>query len=198
MSLFFSVARADVLLEPIVGSKSNQIVIENGKSGNGDGVGYGARAGYEVPIGHILSWQLGTEYLKTSVKNLGASYDDFNMHEWGVFTGIKFRKFLRFYGGYTFSGQAELYDPTRADWIQLSEVQGTMIGVGLHHLWESFTLTPFSGAKRQKIPFTPLTWITFNLEKRQGTFGSVKNATDAKKIGEYDSILVSLSLQISL
>ncbi len=100
--VFGTNARADLLIEPLVGYSFGKFTTD--AAGYDDatinGTSYGGRLGYSN-----LGFQLGVDYLNSNM-NVKDDNDDLKASEWAGFVGFKFPILLRVYAGYIFSGTA--------------------------------------------------------------------------------------------
>lgn len=175
--IFFNVissARADLLVEPLVGYNFAQMKYKStsdNESFSGSGVGYGGRLGFQQ-----LGFQLGLDYLKSSIHINDDAFDsNVDSSEWAAFVGYEFPFFFRIYAGYIFSATGEYKDETKNK-VELSEGSGSKLGIG----------------------FTGLPLVAINLEYRSGKFDKFEVAgsegnTDVK----YNSILLSVSVPLT-
>jgi hypothetical protein len=172
-------ARADLLIEPALGSASGRLNFDLGKEST-SGMNIGGRLGYQKN-----GFQFGLDYLGSfmfgdddDVDNLSISSSD-----WAAFTGYQFPHILRIYGGYIFKSIASYsynffyddYGDSRR--VELENGYGPMVGVS----------------------FTELPLININFEIRQVSWDKYNsdNYTVNKKI-THNTYLVSVSFPITL
>jgi hypothetical protein len=166
---FLSQAKAAILVEPLVGTTVLYKLMPDAASEEQGQLGsaYGGRLGFQK-----LGFQLGVDYLNSSVKMQDKNFDDnLKMEEWAAFVGIKLPILFRLYGGYIFSSQA----------TGKSQDQ-------------DYTYNKGSGAK-VGLGFTGIPFINLNLEYRYGSFsqfelGGVKSDEDTK----YSAVMFTVSL----
>lgn len=166
-------ADAGLLIEPVVGFSSLKFETDTASSSQEDatGLSMGGRLGYQN-----LGFQLGLDYLQSSLSVDDNNYKDLNVSEFGGFVGFEFPVLLRVYAGYMFSVNGETKIGTQS--VEFSEGNGTKFGVG----------------------FTGLPFVDINFEYRKGTFGHY----DAGVLGSgdidttYSAYMISLSLPFVL
>ena len=124
--VFGTNARADLLIEPLVGYSYGRFTTEipGEDDATAKGPSYGGRLGYSN-----LGFQLGVDYLNSTL-DLADTSDNLKASEWAGFIGFKFPILLRAYAGYIFSGTGELGN------MDLSKGTGPKFGLG-------FTGLPF-------------------------------------------------------
>lgn len=167
---FFSIqpARAELLLEPVLGYNVGSKLKLSDEDFSGSGVGYGGRIGFQK-----LGFQIGLDYLSSTIAIDDDSFDDdLQMEEWAAFVGYELPILLRVYAGYIFSATADSKDDLLGK-HEFSEGSGAKFGLG----------------------FTGLPIIDINVEYRSGTFGKyeVGGAEGAGGDPKYSSILLALS-----
>ncbi len=182
-----SQARADLLIEPVVGySMGINGEFAKGKvSGGGtttkdsfsggSGGSFGGRLGFQK-----LGFQIGADYLHSSINpDDKALKGNLSFDEWAGFVGFEFPILLRVYGGYIFSaeGQGKYVSAGTTQKLTLKDGSGVKAGLG-------FTLLPF---------------LDINLEYRHGTFGEWK-AGSTKVTGDvnYSVYMIGLSLPFTI
>lgn len=165
---FSSQAKADLLVEPVVGfNLGSKFEIENSDSyTGGTGGAFGARLGYQN-----LGFQLGLDYLNSSINMDDNDFDEnVSLSEFAGFVGFEFPILVRVYAGYIFSANGET---TKNDaTVKVTEGTGTKFGIG----------------------FTGLPFIDINLEFRSGKFGSLESdGTEFNNEVTYQSMMLGLS-----
>ena len=172
--LFSFQAKAEILIEPLVGYNLATSIDIDGQDNytGGSGLGFGGRLGYQK-----LGFQLGLDYLHSDID---LNDDDFgknvSMNEFAAFAGFEFPLLVRIYAGYIFSatGDSSYYDDfgMRKD-LELSGGTGSKFGIG----------------------FTGLPFLCINLEYRRGKFDEydLGNTTVGEDV-TYSSYLLSLSV----
>lgn len=173
--LFFaSTARADLLIEPVVGYNFNAVVdFEGGERySGGTGPSFGGRLGYQN-----LGLQLGLDYLNSSLDLDDEDIDkNIDSNEWAAFVGFKFPIFLRVYAGYIFSATAETEDSLGQEY-EFSKGSGYKAGIG----------------------FTGLPFVNINVEYRSGTFDEIEvDGAEADNSADFQSIMIGLSLPFAI
>jgi hypothetical protein len=172
--IFGQAARADLLVEPVIGYNFNtKVDFEGGENYSGGmGPAFGGRLGYQN-----LGLQLGVDYLSSVIDMDDNDFDDdVNLTEVGGFVGFKFPILLRAYAGYIFSATGDSKS-ANGDKMELSKGSGYKAGLG----------------------FTGLPFLNINVEYRSGTFDEVKVGTvELDEGATYQSIMLGLSLPISL
>lgn len=174
-ALFFAnTARADLLIEPVVGYNFNAVAdFEDGERySGGTGPSYGGRLGYQN-----LGLQLGVDYLKSSLDMDDNDFDkNIEASEWGAFVGFKFPILLRVYAGYIFSATGDTEDSANNKY-EFSKGSGYKAGIG----------------------FTGLPFVNINVEYRSGTFDEIKiNGDEADGGANYQAIMIGLSLPFAI
>ena len=100
--VFGTNARADLLIEPLVGYSFGRFTeVPGDDDATASGTSYGGRLGYQN-----LGFQLGVDYLNSTL-DVKDSKDNLKASEWAGFIGFKFPILLRAYAGYVFSGTGE-------------------------------------------------------------------------------------------
>ncbi len=173
--LFFAnTARADILIEPVVGYNFNAVAdFEDGERySGGTGPSFGGRLGYQN-----LGLQLGVDYLNSSLDMDDEDFDkNIDTSEWAAFVGFKFPILLRVYAGYIFSATGETEDAANNEY-EFSKGSGYKAGIG----------------------FTGLPFININLEYRTGTFDEIKiDGDESDSTADYQSIMLGLSLPFAI
>lgn len=173
--IFFSpAAKADLLIEPVIGYNFNtKVDFEGGENYSGGmGPAFGGRLGYQN-----LGLQLGVDYLSSVVDMDDNDFDDdVTMSEIGGFVGFKFPILLRAYAGYIFSATGDSKSATGEN-MEFTKGSGYKAGLG----------------------FTGLPFININVEYRSGTFDEVKVGTVELDDGAtYQSIMLALSLPLTI
>lgn len=175
--LFFAnTARADILIEPVIGYNfGTKIEIGEGSDtdsySGGSGPSFGGRLGYTQ-----LGFQLGLDYLSSSIDMDDKDFDkNIDTSEWAAFVGFEFPIMLRVYAGYIFSatGETEASDIK----VEMSKGSGYKAGLG----------------------FTGLPFVDINIEYRAGTFDEIEYAgTESDDTADYKSIMLGLSLPFAI
>ena len=176
--LIIKPAAAGLLIEPVVGYNmghfdSDTAGVDKEKF---SGTSYGGRLGYQN-----FGFQLGLDYLASSLNVDDNSYSTLKTSEWAGFVGFEFPILLRVYAGYIFSANGDTkYDAGGGlgkQKISLEGGSGTKLGVG-------FTILPF---------------LDINLEYRKVSFDDYKFA--GSKVNDkatYDTVMLGLSLPFVL
>lgn len=188
LSIFFiSPARAELLLEPVVGysmglkgsfkegSVSGGGTTTENKFSGGSGPSFGGRLGYQK-----LGLQVGLDYLHSTINPSDKEFkSNLNMNEWAAFVGFEFPILFRVYAAYIFSADAEGKYDTGTSFEKLTLKDGSGLKAGL-----GFTLLPF---------------LDINFEYRRGTFGEWKaGSTKVDGDVDYNIYMVGLSFPITL
>lgn len=161
-------AKAGLLIEPLVGYSTGSFDGES--SSDFSGTSYGGRLGYQN-----LGFQMGLDYLNSSLTMDDSDYSKLEFSEWAGFVGFEFPILLRVYAGYIFTASGETkYDSGAGK--QLLEVTGgtgSKFGVG----------------------FTGLPFLDINLEYRKGSFSEFDlGGTTFNQSIDYQSYMLSISL----
>lgn len=180
-TLFSFNAKADLLIEPLVGynlgvktdfKKNSSVGWDGQEYSGGMGPAYGGRLGYQK-----LGFQVGLDYLHSSIdmdhKDLKENVD---MDEWAAFVGFEFPILFRVYAGYIFSAEGDT-EGTGNTKIDLKSGSGLKAGLG-------FTLLPF---------------LDINFEYRRGSFDEWKlgNQKIDSKV-DYNAFMIGLSLPFTI
>jgi hypothetical protein len=173
--LFFTnTARADLLIEPVLGYNFNtKLDFEDGENYSGGmGPSFGGRLGYQN-----LGFQLGLDYLSSTIDVKDDDFDkNLDTSEWAAFVGFKFPVLLRVYAGYIFSATGETEDASENEY-EFSKGSGYKAGIG----------------------FTGLPFININVEYRAGTFDEIEvNGNEADTSADYQSIMLGLSVPFTI
>ena len=174
--LIIKPAKAGLLIEPLVGYSMGTTKTDNTGFSTEDlnGTSYGGRLGYQN-----LGFQLGLDYLNSSLNIDDSKFSTLKTSEWGGFVGFEFPILLRVYAGYIFSATGETqYDAGagKGD-LDFQNGSGSKFGIG----------------------FTGLPFVDINLEYRKGTFGEYKyGGTKVEKDTDYSAYMISLSLPFVL
>jgi hypothetical protein len=181
-------ARADLLLEPVVGWNFNfSGEREQGKVKGGGTIGkddfsggmgpaYGGRLGFQK-----MGFQVGLDYLHSSINPDDKEFKgSLNSDEWAAFVGFEFPVLFRVYGGYIFSATADgKVKDDSGNAMKADFKSGTGFKAGL-----GFTLLPF---------------LDINLEYRRGTFSEYKlGSFDVEGDVNYNVYMIGLSLPFTL
>jgi hypothetical protein len=170
-TLFLAHAHAGVLIEPVVGYNFAKFEFPESDSFSASGPSFGGRIGYQQ-----LGFQLGVDYLNSTLSHDEDDFDDFSMGEWTGFVGFEFPILLRVYAGYILSATASSENDD-GDKVELTKGSGMKAGLG-------FTMLPF---------------VDINVEYRKGTFDELEIAGVEVDGGtDYQSIMVGLSLPLNL
>ena len=187
-SLIFSfTAKADLLIEPVVGYSlglsgeikevnTNSVSVEGNKfSGGGGGPSFGGRLGYQQ-----LGFQVGLDYLHSSINPGDKAFkSNLDINEWAAFVGFEFPILFRVYAAYIFSadGAGKIDAGSAFEKATFKDGSGVKAGLG-------FTLLPF---------------LDINFEYRRGTFGEWKaGATKIEGDVDYNIYMVGLSLPFTI
>jgi hypothetical protein len=186
-AFFTTQARADLLIEPVLGYSTGLkgevkaatvpgvgTINKNTFSGGGGG-SFGGRLGYQK-----LGFQVGLDYLHSSIDPADKDFKgNLSIDEWAGFVGFEFPVLFRVYAGYIFSanGTGKYNTGSSVDKLTLSDGSGVKAGLG-------FTLLPF---------------LDINFEYRHGTFskwkaGSISVDGDV----DYNVYMIGLSLPIQI
>ena len=105
LSIFLSIPRAnaDLLIEPLIGFSSGNFESElDEEEHSTSGLSYGGRLGYQK-----LGFQLGVDYLKSSLNVDKKAWGDLDVSDWSAFVGYQFPILFRIYAGYILSSVAD-------------------------------------------------------------------------------------------
>lgn len=173
LSFFISLPRAnaDLLIEPVVGFSSGNIESEvDNEEHSSSGLSYGGRLGYQN-----LGFQLGVDYLSSTLGVDNKNWEDLEVSEWAAFVGYKFPIMLRVYAGYILSSVANT-EYNKQD-MKLENGSGTKIGIG----------------------FTGLPFVNINFEMRQGTWDQyILSNTTVKDETKFNTFMIGISLPFAL
>lgn len=174
--LIIKPASAGLLIEPVVGYNLGNFEVDSPGVDKEKfaGPSIGGRLGYQN-----YGFQLGLDYLGTSLSVDDNDYSDFKSNEFAGFVGFEFPILLRVYAGYIFSSNTEgkFDNGTSKETLELEGGTGTKLGVG-------FTLLPF---------------LDINVEYRKVTYDEYKyGGTKFNDKTSYDAIMLGLSLPFVL
>jgi len=170
--LIASQAHAGILVEPVIGYNFAKLdVKELDTDFTARGPAFGGRLGYQK-----LGFQLGVDYLNSTLSHSEDDLDDVGLSEWAGFVGFEFPILLRVYAGYILSATANT-EQDNGDKVELTKGSGMKAGLG-------FTMLPF---------------VDINLEYRKGTFDQVEvDGVESDDGATYESVMVGLSLPLNL
>lgn len=169
--LIINPAKAALLIEPVIGMNvTSDLEIKNGEDSSGTfGLGYGGRLGYQN-----FGFQLGLDYLNSSI-DMGSDYKkNFETTEWGAFVGFEFPVLLRVYAAYLFSMEGE--SKVDAGKVKFEDGTGVKLGVG-------FTILPF---------------LDVNVDYRRGTFDKTKVGSLSGDEADFSAYMLSVSLPFTI
>lgn len=170
MTAMISTARAELLIEPLVGWTFSQEVDLQKTYQSGDGLSYGGRLGYQTG-----GAQIGLDYLKTDIDMGSSDWDKkLKTDEWAAFIGYRFPVLFRIYAGYIFSAEAD--SNIEGNTLTLENGTGAKVGVGT-------TILPF---------------LDINLEYRKGSYSDAKVGNLKIKDQDFEAMMLSVSFPITL
>jgi hypothetical protein len=173
LSFFISLpsAKAGLLIEPVVGfSKGNFESQDDNEEYPTSGLSFGGRLGYQN-----LGFQLGVDYLSSTLGVDKKGWGDLEVSEWAAFVGYKFPVMLRVYAGYILRSVGNT-DYENVD-IKLEDGSGTKLGIG----------------------FTGLPFVNINFEIRRGTWDQYKlNNITVKEETTFDTFMIGVSLPFNI
>jgi hypothetical protein len=165
------IAKADLLIEPVVGFSSGNFESEiNEEEHATSGLSFGGRLGYQN-----LGFQLGVDYLNSTLSVDNDDWGDLDVSEWAAFIGYKFPVMLRVYAGYILRSVAntEYQDLD----MKFENGSGTKIGIG----------------------FTGLPFLNINLEMRQGNWDQyILNSNTVKDDTKFSTFMIGVSVPFTL
>lgn len=172
-------SNADVLIEPLVGYQAaSKLDVDKGDNySGGSGPAFGGRLGFQK-----LGFQVGLDYLNSTLDFDDKDFKPVKTSEWGAFVGFEFPILFRVYAGYIFSanGQTKALDTSTDSYVKTDFRSGSGFKAGV-----GFTLLPF---------------LDINLEYRNVTFDESKAKGYSKSDDDItmNAYMIGLSLPFTI